>query len=349
MSKEAKKANLAPIKSKPVAIDAPPQKTLPMAAVQASMQNDWSGVAWPERIMFVRQLCDNLNVPLALNPFKFIPMKKKVNQQWKTVSVLYAPSEAFSLISRKNRVSTEIRDKRTDEEHQMFIVSGRAQDPEGNFTDEEAEIYVGGLSEQDLANARMKCVTKFKRRAVKSLIGMSILDADDLEAMKKRGEIDSAPISIPAESSTESNEDEEAQDRVFQSLAEKVGPEAANTISVEKTGKQISQLNAQEVADLEAAIEDDPELITGETPTEGHPPSPPSENKEELPLPSDTKATNEMREDLERSFVEYLKKSKVSDPKKIFKETVRKAVGKDVSALTVGDCEKVRELLPHVD
>lgn len=243
-------------------------KTLPKAAMAAVMKGDWGGVQDSDRIIFLKHLCESLRIPLPLCPFQFIPMKGgKI--------ALYAPSEAFSLIAKKNAISTEIMANIGDEKTGLntqtntYTVIVKASDATGRFTVDYAKIYVGSKNGQDKADAEMKTITKAKRRAIKSLVGVSVYDEDDIEWMRRNN---AQPERLNAEDVSQdipdhvdvvpSPVDQETQDLrnlLFSTLVGEGGKfttaKQAGDWIYAKTSKYFDQLNATEVNDLLALLE----------------------------------------------------------------------------------------------
>lgn len=230
----------------------PPAKTLPAAAVKASLEGNWNGVADPDRIAFVKHLCDSLRIPLVQNPFRFIAMKGK--------TALYAPAEAFELIGKKNAISTPITAEHFDPETSIYTVKVRATEPGGRHTDEMGKMYCGKTNGQDLADMQMKTITKAKRRAIKALMGISVFDEDDLAYMRRHESSEEAPLELvaPEEETQEEppSEDEEAQNHLMEKLVDKFGSvEAAEEYAHNEFAKPIKELNATEAVDLEATLD----------------------------------------------------------------------------------------------
>lgn len=221
---------------------------LPQAAIEASLKGDWTNVHINHRIAFVRNLCENLGVPLVMNPFLFISVKGK--------TALYAPASAYQMLGAQKGISTEILSREIDKDLQLYEVFVRSTSKEGVIKDNMAAVTLKGLSGEDYANAKMKCVTKAERRATKSQLGLPIPDEDDLDQRVS----DATPLNLVSDEPLASPiiEDEVANWR------RKIGelflgknspfhnnPQAASEFVKQSTGKTLQELNAVQLEDLE--------------------------------------------------------------------------------------------------
>lgn len=346
---------------KPKAVDAPPARTLPAAAIQASMSNNWANVSWPDRTRFVSHLCDSLNIPMPLNPFRFIAMKG--------VTVLYAPAEAFFLIANKSRVSIPIIEEKYDKETQIHQVKIRATQPDGTHVDNIGAIYLGGLTGQERANNIMKCVTKAQRRAIKSKTGLSVADEDDLAYMQKHGVLPAVTVeSLPeaaAGALSEPTEDDIHRDELFSYLTTVKNfsvSQAKETIR-NHAGKDIGELTAVEAQDVlgELQAEDEAEESYPESPQDSdvsvsgsleHKTILPPPHEVESPLNGDLdtlsgKASESRQKAVFASVSEYFSKKGEKKPDIKAAQLIRQAIGggKAWHTLTERDCVTLESLI----
>lgn len=117
-------------------------------------------------------------------PFSFIRLGNR--------EVLYALKGASEQLASLNGVALEILTQGV--EGDLYVVTVRATARDGRRTDELAAVPIKGLSPQAACDARMKCVTKGKRRAILSLSGEGINDESELEHLP--GAV-KAPLQIP--------------------------------------------------------------------------------------------------------------------------------------------------------
>ena len=228
------------------------QRSLPLAAVKASMTGNWNGVTDMDRVKFIKHMCDSLSIDLVLNPFRFIDMRGK--------TVLYATAEAAFSLARKNKLTVQIIEEKFNKDTMILTTHVRAKFPNGTFTDDVGKLFIGGLSRQDRANAEMKCITKGKRRAILSSLGLSILDESELEEAKEQHH--DATEYNQAEPVKGTDEDQEFRERLFDFAVDESGPFPGDAKALEahiksKTGKDLMSLNASECEDLLSELNND--------------------------------------------------------------------------------------------
>jgi len=156
-----------------------PTDTLPMSTVNAQLHNDWKGVSDSDKVKYSLAICKTLNIPTPMNPFKFISMNGK--------EVLYATKEAAELLAERNKISVTITNKYVERDSNLYVVEVRASMPGGRTFDNLAALSLAGKTGDIRANLMMKCVSKAIRRLVFSAVGLSVLDEDDLEAIRRNG------------------------------------------------------------------------------------------------------------------------------------------------------------------
>ncbi len=155
------------------------------SAMVASFTRDWTNVSEKDRIRAVVAMCKVLNISPALNPFYFINLPEQGKTPARTI--LYPGSESTALIAKGNNISLQITNKWLDKESNIYFVEGYGIDGAGRKIENIAATYMAGyngvLTGQHRANAMMKTVTKFQRRTVLSMVGLSIPDDDEIERL----------------------------------------------------------------------------------------------------------------------------------------------------------------------
>lgn len=233
-----------------------PQRSLPSSAVRATMNGDWKGVSDADRMRFLKHMCDALSIPLVLNPFKFIDMKGKTQ--------LYSTAEAAFSLARKNKMTVKITEEKFDKESQILTIRVTATHPKGEQSDDVGKLYLGGLTGQDRANAEMKAVTKAKRRAIFSALGLSVMDEDEIKHLRNLDQ-PATQESLPAEEISQAeviegtDEDQQARVMLFDEAVGENGLFEANAEGFERfikdqLGKTLKDLNAAECEDLAAKL-----------------------------------------------------------------------------------------------
>lgn len=107
-------------------------------------------------------------------PFDYIPLKGKLT--------LYAKKDATEQLRKLHGVSITKLEFSTD--NGVFTVVAHAQDSKGKIDADMGAAYVGTLKGDDLINARLKAVTKAKRRVTLSIVGLGILDESEIDSIK---------------------------------------------------------------------------------------------------------------------------------------------------------------------
>jgi hypothetical protein len=76
----------------------------------------------------------------------------------------------------------ELIDRRT--EGDLYEATARVHRPDGTQVDDVGVVPIAGLKGEAAANARMKAITKAKRRAVLSACGLGMLDESEIEGVQ---------------------------------------------------------------------------------------------------------------------------------------------------------------------
>jgi hypothetical protein len=127
-----------------------------------------------QRVQYVQRLCESLKLNSLSRPLQFIKF------QGGRVS-LYATRSATDQLRKIHGVSIEITQNIIDDG--LIVVGAKATDREGRIDEDIASIPCQNLRGEALANARMKCVTKAKRRVTLSICGLGILDESELDTI----------------------------------------------------------------------------------------------------------------------------------------------------------------------
>jgi hypothetical protein len=155
------------------------------------LDGDIARLSGPQRVMYYVHRCQSLGIDPGEQPFQLIKLNGKL--------VLYPKKECAQALTRIHHLSVEIRSKEIDEDN-IMTVCARAIDRDGQFVDDEGvlDLSIEG-PKIGLAQARMKCVTKAKRRAVLSKCGLGGTDAEDVPGARvfnmnmETGELDEQP------------------------------------------------------------------------------------------------------------------------------------------------------------
>lgn len=126
-----------------------------------------------QKVNYYNALCERVGLDPATQPFKLLKLNGK--------EVMYADKGATQQLSQRHQISHDVVSKERDED--IYTVTIKASLPGGRYTVEDGCVNVQGKKGDDLANAKMKAMTKAKRRAVLALLGLGMTDESELDTM----------------------------------------------------------------------------------------------------------------------------------------------------------------------
>lgn len=143
---------------------------------KALLENDLSELTDDERMSFYEHVCKSLNLNPATKPLEYIRLNGKLT--------LYANKTAANQLRKTRKVSITKLEETYLPEREAFIVRAYAQDGEGRTDVDEGVVPIHDrLTGEAFANARMKAITKAKRRVTLSICGLGFLDETELETI----------------------------------------------------------------------------------------------------------------------------------------------------------------------
>jgi hypothetical protein len=157
------------------------------------------------RMQYYSRVCESVGLNPLTKPFEFIPMKADGGT---TRLVLYATKSATDQLRMKYGIS--VVDVRVEVLPTQIVATAIVSDRTGR-TDADVGVVATEyyhfkrretvkLGGEELANARMKAVTKAKRRATLSFCGLGMLDESEVEAMVSNSRpVDDEVASVAAE------------------------------------------------------------------------------------------------------------------------------------------------------
>src|SRR5207342_2995192 len=146
-----------------------PVKTDIMESVLLS--GDLSRLTPEQRLRYYNETCNSLGLNPLTQPFSYVKLSGR--------EVLYATRNCADQLRRINGVSLEIvSEKVTDN---ILTVHCRAKMPDGRIDEDFGAVYFPDtLTGEARANAKLKAVTKSKRRATLSICGLGWLDETEI-------------------------------------------------------------------------------------------------------------------------------------------------------------------------
>lgn len=158
----------------------------------ALAMNDLSKMSLPHRVAYYNAVCTSVGLNPLTQPFAYILLDGKLT--------LYARKEASEQLRKMNSISTQL--TRKEVVGDLYEVDVRAKDATGRTEEDVAVIHLKDkygkvLEGTALANAKMKCVTKAKRRVTLAISGLGLPDESELETITNVGFAENPQIENP--------------------------------------------------------------------------------------------------------------------------------------------------------
>lgn len=128
-----------------------------------------------QRAEWYVHVCTSVGVNPLTRPFEYVELSGKL--------VLYATRACADQLRAKHGISITVLEQVVSQEDQLAIVRVRGTTPEGRHDEEVGIVSVAGLRGEALANARLKALTKAKRRVTLALVGLGMLDETEVDAI----------------------------------------------------------------------------------------------------------------------------------------------------------------------
>ena len=126
-----------------------------------------------QRATYYLRVCESLGLNALTRPFEYLLLNGRL--------ILYARKDATDQLRHQRKVSLTIAAREVVND--LYVVTARAQLPDGRTDEEIGAVPIGGLKGEALANAMMKASTKAKRRATLSICGLGALDESEVETI----------------------------------------------------------------------------------------------------------------------------------------------------------------------
>ncbi len=153
---------------------------LTSAVEDVIVNGDLSKLSSEQRLAYYKARCEAADIDPRCRPFQFISLQGKL--------VLYATKECAEQLNGKHGISHSIIESKIDEKSGLCEVLVQAS-MGGRTTIDVGIVPIAGLKGADLANAKMKAMTKAKRRATLSLCGMGdVVDETELDTIANKRE-----------------------------------------------------------------------------------------------------------------------------------------------------------------
>lgn len=147
--------------------------TIGEKAEAAIIEGDLSRLTPGERVAYYNRVCDALGLLGTTKPFGYIVLNKKLT--------LYAMKGCTDQLRKIHGVSLTINSIVIEDG--ICVVSVSATDTTGRTDTDIGAVPCGHLKGEDLANAKMRAMTKAKRRVTLSLCGLGFLDESEVASI----------------------------------------------------------------------------------------------------------------------------------------------------------------------
>lgn len=149
------------------------------SAAQAAMfnelvlKNDLSKLTEEQRVEYYRLMCERSGLDPVTRPFEMITLNGKLT--------MYATKRASDGLTARNKLKVTIVSRQ--DESDIHVAIARAESTNGACSEDIGAVTITGLRGDALANAKMKAITKAKRRAILSVCGLGMLDETEIETI----------------------------------------------------------------------------------------------------------------------------------------------------------------------
>lgn len=161
-----------PARGPATALDQLPETDLALME-KVLVGGDLKELSAEQRLRYYDALCRSLRLNPLSRPFEYVTFDNKL--------VLYARKDCAEQLRRLHGVS--IVDVSVECEAGLCVATATARTPDGRTDIDQGIVSVEGQKGPFLANARMKSVTKAKRRVTLSLCGLGILDETEIDTI----------------------------------------------------------------------------------------------------------------------------------------------------------------------
>lgn len=137
-------------------------------------QGDLRGLSDSQKSRYYLHLCESMGLNPATQPFEYMTLNNKM--------ILYAKRTATDQLRKIHGVSIVGKPSIIDD-GEYITAEVTVQDRSGRNDFEIGSVAVGAIKGEARANARMKALTKAKRRATLSICGLGMLDETEVETI----------------------------------------------------------------------------------------------------------------------------------------------------------------------
>jgi len=144
-----------------------------------------------DRVAYYAATCRSLGLNPLTKPFDYITLSGRM--------VLYATKGAADQLRAQRGISVRVVGQATEAD--VLVVTVEGSDETGRIDSEIGAVSVAGLRGEALANARMKALTKAKRRLTLSMCGLGMSDESEIDTLPGAERVPVDPVTgeiVPA-------------------------------------------------------------------------------------------------------------------------------------------------------
>ena len=144
-----------------------------------------------DRVAYYAATCRSLGLNPLTKPFDYITLSGRM--------VLYATKGAADQLRAQRGISVRVVGQATEDD--VLVVTVEGSDEAGRIDSEIGAVSVAGLRGEALANARMKALTKAKRRLTLSMCGLGMSDESEIDTLPGAERVPVDPVTgeiVPA-------------------------------------------------------------------------------------------------------------------------------------------------------
>ncbi len=228
-----------------------------LIAAEAAVSGDWSKLAPAQRVQLYGAVCTSLGLNPLTQPFGWFSQGGKL--------VLYAFKGATDQLRRIHGVDVVSVDQTIAEG--LAVTTVQVRDHTGRSDMDIGAVALGDLKGEARANAFMKSITKAKRRATLSLVGLGMPDESEIESISgaRRTQLDltngeilgPTPVSVTATVSPASEPPRNEVKKRLWELANKTygwDQETLEAVAYSYCGQHLRDMDTEALMDLHVLI-----------------------------------------------------------------------------------------------
>ena len=152
----------------------------PQAVEDILLAGDLSKLSPEQRVVFYQKTCERVGLDPLAKPFDYLKLNGRL--------VLYANKGCAEQLRRKHNIS--IHTPTTELIGDIYQATIGVSMADGRTDADIGAVDIKGATGDRLSNAMMKAVTKAKRRATLSIMGLGMLDESELDTVRGAVRVD---------------------------------------------------------------------------------------------------------------------------------------------------------------